>query len=158
MNRILALLFLASCTIISCKKSDNTNRCAVVTDTAASAEVTTLKAYLDSNKIQATADSRGFFYNILAPGDTSIRPGACSNITVTYTGRLTTGIQFDAKNGIGILLSSVITGWKEGIPLIGKGGSIILYIPPSQGYGSVVQGTIPANSTLVFAIDLLDVD
>lgn len=144
--------------MVSCKKTDETNRCAVVTLTAPNAEVTTLKAFLDSNKIPAVADSRGFFYSILRQGDTSLRPSACSNITVTYTGRLTNGIQFDAANGANFLLQNLIPGWKEGIPLIGKGGSIMLYIPPSLAYGTVVKGTIPANSILVFAIDLLDLE
>lgn len=158
MNRVLALLFFASFGALSCTKTVETNRCAVVATAAPESESVALKAYLDSNSIHATADSRGFFYSILNQGDTSVRPSACSNITVTYTGRLLNGIQFDAANGTPIYLQNVIIGWKEGIPLIGKGGSIILYIPPSLAYGTAVKGSIPSNSPLMFAIDLLDVE
>ena len=54
-------------------------------------------------------------------------------------------------------LKNLIIGWQKGIPLIQKGGSIRLYIPPSMGYGSKSSSSIPANSTLIFDIDLVGV-
>ena len=60
------------------------------------------------------------------------------------------------------VLGALIEGWKKGLPLIKKSGEIILYIPPSLGYGSqdyvnsdnVV--VIPKNSMLIFTIKLKD--
>ena len=148
---ICAALFLLSCS----KTDDNTVRCAPVIATAPSSEVTALQAYLSANAISAVGDSRGFFYVIHRNGDTSRRPTVCSKIRISYTGRLTNGQQFDAQGSIDFILGNLILGWQEGLPLIGEGGSITLYIPPSLGYGSQAREKIPANSILVFSIDLL---
>ena len=63
-----------------------------------------------------------------------------------------------SSNGITFPLSGVIQGWQEGIPLFKEGGSGILLIPSALGYGSQSVGTIPANSVLIFDINLIDVD
>jgi FKBP-type peptidyl-prolyl cis-trans isomerase len=129
--------------------------CAPATENAPASEVANLRTYLGNAGITATEDARGFFYNIQAPGD-SVKPNACANITINYVGRLTNGNQFDGRNGITFDLDNLITGWRQGVPLIGKGGKITLYLPPSLGYGNQPRTGIPANSILIFNIDLLD--
>jgi FKBP-type peptidyl-prolyl cis-trans isomerase len=86
---------------------------------------------------------------------------ASSTLTVQYVGVLYKGgKQFDASwnDGSGqpvqLPLSGVIKGWQQGIPGMRVGGRRELIIPPSLGYGSAAQAKIPANSTLVFVIDL----
>jgi FKBP-type peptidyl-prolyl cis-trans isomerase FkpA len=54
-------------------------------------------------------------------------------------------------------LGQLIVGWQKGLPLISSGGKITLYIPPSLGYGSAAAGSIPANSILIFDIELISV-
>ena len=51
---------------------------------------------------------------------------------------------------------NVIPGWDKG--LVGKtvGSRVLLVVPPADGYADQVQGQIPANSTLVFVVDILD--
>ena len=51
----------------------------------------------------------------------------------------------------------VIRGWDQGVPGMKVGGRRELVIPPNLAYGSTPQSGIPANSTLVFDIDLLGV-
>ena len=50
----------------------------------------------------------------------------------------------------------MIPGWDKG--LVGKkvGSRVLLIVPPADGYADKVQGQIPANSTLVFVVDILD--
>jgi FKBP-type peptidyl-prolyl cis-trans isomerase FkpA len=157
-NKLSLLCVAAALCFFSCNKTDdNTTRCAPVIAAAPSAEVSTLQAYLSANAISAVADSRGFFYIIHRDGDANRHPTVCSKIRISYTGRLTNGQQFDASASHDFVLGNLILGWQEGLPLIGEGGSITLYLPPSLGYGSQASGSIPANSILVFTIELLTI-
>ncbi len=130
---------------------------AAVTTTAPAAEVTALKQYLDANGITATADSRGFYYTIQSAGS-GAKPTVCDNVTVNYSGKLTNGNTFDSGTGVSFFLNQLIVGWQEGIPLIAPGGRITLYLPPSLAYGSRAAGSIPANSNLIFQIDLVRIN
>ncbi len=74
-----------------------------------------------------------------------------------YTGKLVNGTVFDqtpAGANATLVLGQLIVGWQKGLPLIGTGGKITLYIPPSLGYGSSAVGSVPANSILIFDIEL----
>ena len=86
---------------------------------------------------------------------------ASSTVTVQYVGVLyKNGRQFDASwnDGSGqpvtLPLSGVIQGWQRGIPGMRVGGRRELIIPPGLAYKNQAQAKIPANSTLVFVIDL----
>ena len=90
-------------------------------------------------------------------------------ITVHYTGWLYSanasdnkGAQFDTSAGRGpyqlvLGVGQVIRGWDQGVVGMRVGGRRRLVIPPNLGYGSVANGPIPANSTLLFEIELLSV-
>lgn len=152
-----SLLF---CALIagSCQQADQ-GPCTqpTVTTKAPEVEITTLKQYIDSSRISAKADERGFYYTIESPGS-GAKPTACANVTVNYAGKLTNGTTFDSASGISFDLNQLIVGWQEGIPLVAPGGSITLYLPPSLAYGSQEQNGIPANSILVFKIDLVKIN
>ena len=60
---------------------------------------------------------------------------------------------FSTKIGVG----QVIKGWDEGVIGMKVGGKRTLTIPASLGYGSQATGGIPANSTLIFDLELLGV-
>ncbi|RYG15265.1 FKBP-type peptidyl-prolyl cis-trans isomerase [bacterium] len=81
-------------------------------------------------------------------------------VTVDYTGKLTNGKQFDSSIGRGpfafkIGEGRVIKGWDLGVAGMKVGGKRKLTIPASLGYGAQAMGDkIPANSTLVFDIEL----
>jgi len=55
-------------------------------------------------------------------------------------------------------VGGVIKGWDEGLVGVTEGSRVLLVVPPSQGYGSRAQGSIPKNPTLVFVVDVLGVD
>lgn len=136
----------------SCKKADSTG--CTLSDTAPETEVNAVQNYLNSQGITAEKDSRGFFYKIDDAG-TGKYPNACSNITVDYTGKLVNGNIFDQNTNVNFDLSTLIKGWREGIPLIKENGKITLYLPPSLGYGADGYGSsIPPNSITIFSITL----
>jgi FKBP-type peptidyl-prolyl cis-trans isomerase len=84
-------------------------------------------------------------------------------VTVHYVGTLTNGTKFDSSYDrdqpytFRIGAGQVIAGWDQGVPGMRVGGRRRLTIPPSLGYGSQAIGPIPANSTLVFEIELLSI-
>ena len=92
---------------------------------------------------------------------------AGDSVTVNYVGALTNGTVFDASanhqetvNGFTFALGAgqVIKGWDQGIVGMKVGGKRILVIPAALAYGNQeVGGVIPANSDLVFQVELLKV-
>ncbi|HUE87506.1 MAG TPA: FKBP-type peptidyl-prolyl cis-trans isomerase [Vicinamibacterales bacterium] len=106
----------------------------------------------------------------VTPG-TGVEASKGQTVRVHYTGWLydaaasdTRGRQFDSsKDGnqpfeFRLGGGEVITGWDEGVAGMKVGGTRILTIPPSMGYGATgAGGVIPPNATLVFEIELLGV-
>lgn len=83
-------------------------------------------------------------------------------VSVHYTGWLENGTKFDSSLDRGqpfefvLGAGRVIRGWEEGVQGMREGGRRRLVIPPELGYGPrAVGGVIPANSTLVFEVQLL---
>lgn len=91
-----------------------------------------------------------------------------TRVYAKYVGRLTDGTVFDASElhpetkdtGFSFVLGqdAVIQGWHKGIVGMKAGGQRLLQIPPELGYGAAGQGPIPANATLIFAIELAKVE
>ena len=90
---------------------------------------------------------------------------AGDSVTVNYVGSLTNGTVFDASANRGsegftftLGVGQVIKGWDLGVAGMKEGGKRKLVIPASLAYGDqAVGGVIPANSTLVFEVELLKV-
>ena len=95
---------------------------------------------------------------------------AGKSVTVHYTGWLYSetaanhhGSQFDSSRDRGtpftftLGVGGVIRGWDQGIAGMKVGGQRTLVIPPSLGYGSAGNPPIPGNATLVFDVELLNV-
>ncbi len=84
-------------------------------------------------------------------------------VVINYLGTLTDGTKFDSSYDRGepfetqIGTGQVIKGWDLGVVGMKVGGKRKLTIPPSLGYGQQAVGPIPANSTLIFEVELVDV-
>jgi peptidylprolyl isomerase/FKBP-type peptidyl-prolyl cis-trans isomerase FkpA len=117
-------------------------------------------------------DVSGGIFNVTAPAaalvvqDETIGAGAeaiqGSLVNVQYTGRLENGTVFDTSVGkapIEFLLGQgyVIQGWERGILGMKVGGKRLLIIPPDMAYGAQANGPIPANSTLIFEVELVGI-
>ncbi|MBK7883643.1 MAG: FKBP-type peptidyl-prolyl cis-trans isomerase [Chitinophagaceae bacterium] len=149
-------LFFAICIagiFLSCKKSDD--RCLETNYSAPSSEVAELASYVPNDAIQ---HPNGFYYRILGSGF-GIKPTICSTVTVKYIGySLPDNKIFDvATNAVSFSLGQLIIGWQKGLPLIGEGAEIELYLPPSLAYGPTGSGNIAPNAYLRFNIQLIDV-
>ncbi|QCR34802.1 FKBP-type peptidyl-prolyl cis-trans isomerase [Nissabacter sp. SGAir0207] len=102
----------------------------------------------------------GLLYQVEKPG-AGDAPKDSDTVVVNYKGTLTDGTEFDNSytrgEPLSFRLDGVIPGWTEGLKHIKKGGKIKLVIPPELAYGKTGVPGIPANSTLVFDVELLDV-
>jgi FKBP-type peptidyl-prolyl cis-trans isomerase len=93
--------------------------------------------------------------NEVEPGDT---------VSVHYVGTLRDGTKFDDSYIRGepftftIGEGEVIQGWDEGLVGMKIGGERILVIPPELAYGNRVIGPIPANSPLIFKVELVSIE
>ena len=150
MKRVIILIMIVlSC--VACKKKKKA--------TQADLDDKIITDYISSNHLNATKTGSGLYYVISTQG-TGIQPNANSNVTVNYKGTLKDGTVFDQSPiaGSSFNLGNVIKGWQEGIPYFKKGGKGVLLIPSALGYGSQVTGSIPANSVLIFNIELINVN
>ena len=86
--------------------------------------------------------------------------GQHQSVSANYTGWLASnGKQFDSSWDRGqpsdFSLDKVVKGWQQGLAGQTVGSQVLLVIPPDLGYGSQKQQSIPANSTLIFVVDIL---
>lgn len=85
-------------------------------------------------------------------------------IVIHYKGTLEDGSEFDSSYSRGepfktrIGVGQVIEGWDMGVLGMKKGGKRKLNIPPQLAYGERSIGSIPANSTLIFEVELIDIE
>jgi FKBP-type peptidyl-prolyl cis-trans isomerase len=88
---------------------------------------------------------------------------AGDTVSVHYIGTLQNGQQFDNSHTRGEAFTftvgegMVIKGWDEGLLGMKVGGQRLLVIPPDMAYGANAIGPIPANSTLLFSIELIEI-
>lgn len=168
MNRFSILLILAVVFSLAACFKDQSEPQPCVYDPCASkaSDTAAVRAYLDSAGITGTTQHcSGLFYKIVAVG-TGKSPDPCANnIIARYNGTLTNGNVFDSGQfQQPVPLNRLISGWVRGLPLIKEGGRIMLYVPPSLGYGDKAQYDpttgalrIPANSITIFDVELLTV-
>ncbi len=136
-------LFLSALSFFSCEKEVDYDQ--LITDYLA-----------DKNISGAVRTPSGLYYVVQTPGNGSF-PTASSTVLINYVGRLLDDRVFDQNNNISFGLGNVIPGFREGCQLFNPGASGLLIMPPSLGYGNQAVGTIPANSVLVFQIDMIDI-
>ncbi len=115
---------------------------------------------ISNNKSVYTTKS-GLKYRKIKDGNGK-KPKATDRVKVHYTGKLIDGTTFDSSvdrgQPITFALNEVIPGWTEGLQLMDEGSKYMLYIPYNLGYGMRDMGNIPAGSTLVFEVELLEIN
>jgi len=121
------------------------------------------KAYLEkaAREKGAVRTASGLVYKSLKEGS-GASPAPTDRVKVNYRGTLIDGKEFDSSYAVGkpaeFQLDRVIKCWTEGVQKMKPGGKAQLICPPEIAYGERGSGIIPANATLVFEVELLEVN
>jgi FKBP-type peptidyl-prolyl cis-trans isomerase FkpA len=162
----LLYVFLILTGFVSCQKNQDPGcNFTAGTTVAPASEKDTVISYLRTKNITTAVEleNSGMYYQIILAGDVA-KPSLCSLIQINYILRQTNDNIYEQTtigNPATFYLYELIEGWKRGIPLIGVGGKIRLFIPPSMGYGPIDRvnsrtgAVLPGNSVLIFDIDLI---
>ena len=120
------------------------------------------KKFLEENakKKGVTVTKSGLQYEVITEGK-GVKPKATDMVKVHYTGTLIDGTKFDSsvdrKEPAEFPLDHVIPGWTEGVQLMNVGAKYKFYLPSELAYGAQGAGSIPANSVLIFEVELLSI-
>ncbi|MEM6723560.1 MAG: FKBP-type peptidyl-prolyl cis-trans isomerase [Bacteroidota bacterium] len=125
------------------------------------ADKTLIEAYVAEQgikDIQYTESGMGYIIEEPGTGD---NPNVRNTVVCHYRGTLLNGEEFDSSYSRGepteFPLNQVIVGWQEGIPMLKPGGKGKFIIPSGICYGPNERPGIPANSVLVFDVELIEV-
>jgi FKBP-type peptidyl-prolyl cis-trans isomerase len=119
--------------------------------------------FLLANRVKegVVVTDSGLQYQVVEMGD-GPKPSASDKVTVNYRGTLLNGEEFDssyARNQpVSFQLDQVIPGWTEGLQLMPVGSKFMFFIPPNLAYGPAGGGPIGPNATLIFEVELLDIE
>ncbi len=148
MKKIIAFAFISAIAVSACtKKPAETTQPATQTDAAAVQPAAAVEPKVEITDVKVGA------------GDEAV---AGKEIQVHYTGTLQDGTKFDSSLdrqpfSFTLGVGQVIKGWDQGVLGMKVGGKRKLVIPAQLAYGDKAIGKIPANSTLVFDVELLSV-
>lgn len=107
-------------------------------------------------RVCAARTPSGLGYTMLRSA-TGTKPAEADVVLVNYIGYLaTTGVVFDQGMRSPLSVNGVIPGFAQGIQMMARSGVVRLCIPAAMGYGARQSGPIPANSDLVFQVELVD--
>ena len=127
-------------------------------------EMEDFKNKMNSIEDSLTETESGLKYIITQENPDGIQPQSGQKVSVHYAGRLSDGTLFDSSYKRGqplqfpVGVGQVIPGWDEGIQLLKTGEKATLVIPADLAYGARgAGGVIPPNATLVFDVELIDV-
>lgn len=131
---------------------------------AAAKNMAAATAFLEANKKKPgiITTPSGLQYEKVKAGAADAKSPTLENkVTVHYEGKLVNGKVFDssyARNEPATFpLNGLIEAWKEGIQLMKKGDTFMLYVPPQMGYGENGAGAdIGPNEVLIFKVELID--
>ena len=102
----------------------------------------------------------GLQYKVIKEGTGPV-PKESDTVTVNYRGTLIDGTQFDSSYARGrpetIDVSAAIDGWKDALQRMKVGAKWELFVPTDLAYGREEMGRIPANSTLIFELELVSI-
>ena len=116
------------------------------------------EAYLTEHKITVEPTASGLYYVETKKGFGE-KPVMGDKVSVKYKGMFLNGTIFDKSDKpVSFTLGSVIDGWNEGLTYMREGGKATLVCPSALAYGSQGNNRIPGYSTLVFEVELIEIE
>jgi FKBP-type peptidyl-prolyl cis-trans isomerase FklB len=134
-------------------------RAAAAAAVAGEKQLAAAKVFLEQNRTRSgvTVTASGLQYEVLTHGK-GAKPKPTDTVEVHYHGTLLDGTVFDSSVERGtpatFRVNGVIPGWTEALQLMSVGDKWKLYIPAALAYGPRAAGKIPANSALIFEVEL----
>lgn len=127
-------------------------------------DIAAIDSYLADHSIVAEEDASGIRYVVHEAGSAT-KPGLYSKVIVRYTGKkLASGIEFftgtlQPTTTFDSYVVNYLLGLQVGFQKLGKGGKATIYIPSPLGFGnvSIANGAVPANSNLIYEVEVLDI-
>jgi FKBP-type peptidyl-prolyl cis-trans isomerase len=113
---------------------------------------------ISSGQLDTTGSNNGVYYKIIKEGDGEFVK-LTDTLTVHYKGMLMNGYIFDqTKEKPAVFpLKRLIRGWQNGMVYCRQGGKIRLIIPSYLGYSIRNLAEIPANSVLIFDVEVVGI-
>lgn len=152
-NTFIGLALSTAAVFSACTPKTKVEPCIDAGTPVSATDSVALKNFIDQNNIEATYDSRGFYYRVHTAGTGKV-PGQCAVIVTDYTGKLTNGTLFDNRTNLTMNVRDLIPGFRMGVSLFKEGSEFSIYLPPSLAYGNADNGSIPGGSILIFKIKL----
>ncbi len=125
-----------------------------------------MQNYITQNNISNATKTASGMYIVVTEAGTGDKPAVGDQVTMNYTGTLSDGSKFDSNVdsafnhvqpfNFALGKGQVIKGWDEGIATLKKGSKATLIIPSGMAYGQQERPKIPANSPLIFNVELVD--
>ena len=116
-----------------------------------------IEAYLAKEGVTCERSDSGLYFNIIEQGEGDYVQFQ-DRVSFTYTGTLLDGAIFDnQQEPVEFNVADLIGAWKEIMLQVKKGAKVYLAAPPQLAYGSNALDDIPANSVLIYEMDILDV-
>ncbi len=118
--------------------------------------------FLENNKKEdgVVILESGLQYKIIEEGSGE-KPKETDTVIVHYSGKLINGQEFDSSYATGkpatIPVNGLISGWSEALQRMNKGAKWKIFIPSHLGYGDIGAGNVPPGSTIIFDIELIDI-
>ncbi len=117
-----------------------------------------IKAYIEKNSLDCERSNSGLYYKIIDEGE-GRKVKYKDIVRFTYEGKLLDGTVFDAKTEepVEFQVSDLIAAWKEIMLDLNEGGKAYIISPPQLAYGDRELDDIPANSILIFSLEIVEV-
>lgn len=119
-----------------------------------------IQAYLDSTGLKMEKTETGLYYSILNEGEGEKLIGYKDQVSFSYKGSFLNGNTFQVigkEEPLVYKVNQLIIGWQDALMMLKEGGRIHIIIPPQLGYATQKTDVIPANTVLMYELEVLEV-